>query len=85
MSEHQKTLSGDDLYMLVQYMEHAVSSDVVTDFERTFAASIIKQYRTRRGFSPSQKQIPIMWRIKDKVMELMRQEQDEYEKHELVE
>lgn len=47
---------------LIHYMPLAVQSGAVTDWERTFCASIIHKSRQRQ-FQPTRKQIDVMRRI----------------------
>lgn len=62
---------------LIHYMPILVRDGNVSDWERTFCASIIHKSR-RAGFQPSEKQIGVMKRLVDTFQEReLREEQGE--------
>ena len=56
---------SDEAALLIGYMPLAIRSSAVTDWERSFCASIIAKNRKGR-FTPTPKQIETMRRIADK-------------------
>jgi hypothetical protein len=67
-------MSEGEHQLLIGYMPIVVRSSTVTDWERTFCASIIHKARSSR-FTPTEKQIGVMRRIVAKFQdECMRDE-----------
>lgn len=64
-------ISPAQIERLLHYMPHVVSSG--DEWERGFAKSVLRQSR-RRGWTPSEKQIPIMQEMVNDLFRPIREE-----------